>query len=154
MEPLRFTILGEAASKANSRQLVTIGGKPRFIKSKKARDFMKGARLQVPPACRVRLQGPVAVLLHMHYATERPDLDESVVLDALQDHFVITVLPGGRVRRDLVQSGVYCNDRQVRWKLVVHHVDRLNPRVEVQVFSIAPTQDMFAYMPAEEPLPF
>ena len=31
-----FTVFGEPASKANSRKLVTLHGKPRFIKSKKA----------------------------------------------------------------------------------------------------------------------
>jgi Holliday junction resolvase RusA-like endonuclease len=155
VEAIKFTILGEAASKANQRKLVTIGGKPRLIKSKKARDFMSCARQQVPPAARVRLQGPVAVRLHMFYATERPDLDESVVLDALQDHYA---KPGytsrGQRVRELVQSGVYCNDRQVRWKLVVHHIDRRNPRCEVEVVSIAPTEDLFVAMPFDEPMPF
>ena len=34
-------VKGEPASKANSRRLVTIGGRPRFIKSKKALDYVK-----------------------------------------------------------------------------------------------------------------
>ena len=38
---IKFTIFGEPASKANSRQLVTIKGRPAFIKSKKALDFIK-----------------------------------------------------------------------------------------------------------------
>ena len=34
-------VKGEPASKSNSRRLVTIGGRPRFIKSKKALDYVK-----------------------------------------------------------------------------------------------------------------
>jgi hypothetical protein len=41
MTSVWFTIDGEPASKANSRQLVTIRGRPAFIKSKKARDYVK-----------------------------------------------------------------------------------------------------------------
>lgn len=147
MAGLRFTLFGQAASKANSRKIVNNPktGRAMVIKSKEARKFMDDARRQIPPACRVRLQGPVAVVLHIHYKTERPDLDESIVLDAMQD-----VCKEGH----LLQAGVYVNDRQVRWKLVVHHIDARNPRVEVEVHSIAPTQDMFALMPTEEPLPF
>lgn len=149
---IAFTILGQAASKANSRKIVENPSTKRLmvIKSKAARQFMDDARRQIPPACRVRMQGPVAVVLHMHYRTELPDLDESVVLDALQDHFAITRLGEGRMRRDLVQAGIYCNDRQVRWKLVVHHIDRLNPRVEVQV---APLHQLELFA-AEAELPF
>jgi Holliday junction resolvase RusA-like endonuclease len=154
MAPIRFTLLGEAASKANSRQIVSIGGQQRVIKSKKARDFTRDARRQVPPSCRLRLQGPVAVMLRMFYATERPDLDESIVLDAMQDHYAITRLGPDRVRRDLVQAGVYCNDRQVRWKLVIHAIDRAHPRVEVAVVSIDRQGDMFAALAPDEQLPF
>lgn len=153
-QSVTFTILGEAASKANSRKIVTIAGRPQVIKSQKARDFMKYARMQVPPACRVRMQGPVGVILHMYYATERPDLSEEVLLDALQDHYSKAETFNGKRVRTLLQAGVYCNDRQVRWKLVAHHIDRKNPRVEVTVASFAPTVDMFVGQVADEPLPF
>lgn len=154
MTPIRFTILGQPASKANSRQIVKFGKRNAIIKSKEARQFMDDARRQVPPKCRVRLQGPVAVVLHLHYMTERPDLDESIVLDALQDHYVLLYLPNGAKRRELAQPGVYVNDRQVREKHVYHHIDRDRPHVDVEIFSIAPTDDMFADVPAEPPLPF
>ena len=39
-------IYGEPASKANSRKMVLIGGKPRFIKSKKAREYVEGFQKQ------------------------------------------------------------------------------------------------------------
>lgn len=145
---IRFTILGEPASKANSRQIVRIAGRPSSIKSKKARTYEQDALPQIPPAARVRLEGPVRVTLRMWYASERPDLDESIVLDVLQDRYSRTVpinpiVPGQRI---LVQSGVYRNDRQVREKHVFHAIDRKNPRVEVMV---EPLQAQQAAMPLD-----
>lgn len=133
---IRFVIFGEPASKANSRKLVTLGKRPAFIKSDKARNFEADALMQIPPAARVRLQGPVRVTLRIWYASERPDLDEAVVLDVLQDRF--GKAPKGSNGetlgpRPLVQAGVYRNDRQVREKHVFHGIDRRNPRTEVVV---------------------
>lgn len=125
---ITFTILGEAASKANSRKAVTIAGRPSFIKGEKALAFEKNALKQIPPAARQRLAGPVSVTLRMFYATERPDLDESLVLDILQDRYA-----KGAMGRTLVQHGVYQNDRQVREKHVFHGIDKRNPRVEIVV---------------------
>lgn len=156
MTPIRFTIYGQAASKANSRQLVTNPrtGKPSFIKSEEARKFMEDARRQIPSTARVRLQGPVAVRLVMFYRTDRPDLDESVVLDALQDLYRTQRLRDGLKRRLLIQGGVYCNDRQVKAKVVLHAIDKRNPRVEVEVTSIAHTQDLFCDDAFRLPVPF
>ena len=138
---IAFTILGEAASKANSREIVTIKGRPASIKSAKARAWVAAAMLQIPPAARQMLAMPVCVTLVMHYATERPDLDESVVLDAMQA--VYTRLPKrpGQKKADrvLVQRGIYLNDRQVREKHVYWRLDRTNPRVEVYVKPIEET---------------
>lgn len=133
---IRFTILGEPASKANSRQIVTIADRPSSIKSKKARIFEADALKQIPPAARQRIEGPVRVWLRIHYASERPDLDESVVLDVLQDRYGkapkgLDGKPAGP--RPLLQAGVYRNDRQVREKHVFHRIDRKNPRTEVCV---------------------
>lgn len=130
---IEFIIAGEPASKANSRQLVTIRGKIAFIKSKKALGFEREAGLQIPHKCRAMFEGPVAVTLHLYYASERPDLDESVVLDVLQAQYKII---GGK--RELVRAGVYLNDRQVREKHVYHHIDKANPRVHVVVVPIYP----------------
>ncbi|MEI7443283.1 MAG: hypothetical protein WCK28_00195 [Burkholderiales bacterium] len=125
---IEFVILGEPASKANQRKIVTIGGKAALIKSQKARDYERDALRQIPPAARVRLEGPVEVTLRIWYASERPDLDESVVLDVLQDRW-----SGRGDERQLVQAGVYRNDRQVRRKVVEHGIDRRNPRTEIRV---------------------
>jgi len=134
---VELTILGECASKSNSRQLVTFGRgedkRPALIKSKKARDYERTAALQISSRARVMLLGPVRVTLRIFYASERPDLDESVVLDVLQARFK-------RVGKErvLVQPGVYANDRQVREKHVYHAIDRVNPRAEIEVEPIEP----------------
>ncbi len=132
---IRLVILGEPASKANSRQIVTIFQRAAVIKSAKARAYERDALRQIPPAARVRLDGPVRVTLRIWYATERPDLDESVLLDVLQDRYT-----GKGEQRRLVQAGVFRNDRQVREKHVYHAIDRRNPRAEILVEPLAPQQ--------------
>lgn len=137
MTAIRFTLVGEPASKANSRKIVTFGKRAASIKSDKARNYERDAVRQIPPAARVGLEGPVRVTLRIWYASERPDLDESVVLDVLQDRWSKekTDKDTGRViaPRTLLQRGVYRNDRQVREKHVFHGIDRNNPRTDVLV---------------------
>jgi hypothetical protein len=113
---LTMTILGEPASKANSRQLVRFGKRPAFIKSPKARAYAQSAAMQVTRA-KPLMEGPLGVVIKIYYASERPDLDESVILDVLQ----------GRV---------YKNDRQVRKKFVEHAIDRVNPRAHVTIYEL------------------
>jgi Holliday junction resolvase RusA-like endonuclease len=133
---IAITILGEPASKANSRQIVTINERPSVIKSKKARSYEHDALRQIPVTARQRLQGPVRVTLRIFYASERPDLDESIVLDVLQDRW------GKREEgtRPLLQAGVYRNDRQVREKHVYHGIDKRNPRAEIEVEALVMQQ--------------
>lgn len=136
---VRLTILGEPASKANQRKLVTFGrgdkARPALIKSEKARNYERDALLQIPSAARAGLIGPVRVTLRIFYASERPDLDESVVLDVLQHRY-----HGKGEARVIVQRGVYANDRQVREKHVYHAIDRANPRTEIEVEPMLPQQ--------------
>lgn len=144
---IRFTLYGEPASKANSRQIVTIGDRPSSIKSKKARNYEADAVMQIPPAARRRIEGPVRIWLRIYYASERPDLDESIVLDVLQDRY-------GKAPKDadgkacgprpLLQAGVYRNDRQVREKHVFHAIDRKNPRVDVAIEAMQVQQQEIA----------
>jgi Holliday junction resolvase RusA-like endonuclease len=119
---LRLCILGEPASKANSREIVMFGKRPAVIKSKKARWYEKNAIPQVIFQARAagwkcRATGKMRVTMTIYYASERPDLDESVVLDVMQQI-------------------VYGNDRQVREKHITHAVDRDNPRTEVLIEAI------------------
>lgn len=163
---IRFTILGQPCSKANSRQIVTIKDRPTPIKSKEALAYERDALRQIPPVARVRLEGPVRVTLRLFYASERPDLDESIVLDVLQDRWskvrevdLPNKTPGVHTRistRDLLQAGVYRNDRQVREKHVYHAIDRANPRAEIEVDPMTAQQGAFdlrdndAFGPIEE----
>ena len=124
MSALSLTIFGEPASKANSRQLVTNPrtGKAMFIKSAKARKYVRDVEHQVP-VHKPLLLGPLIARITIYYATERPDLDESLILDALQKR-------------------VYLNDRQVREKHVYHAIDRAMPRAEIEIEPMAP--ELFA----------
>lgn len=140
MSRIAFTIIGQPASKANSRQIVTINGRPSSIKSKEALAYERDALRQIPPSARQRLEGQVRVTLRIWYASERPDLDESIVLDVLQDRWkktgnstTDTFCGKTQPERVLIQHGVYRNDRQVREKHVFHGIDRKNPRTEVVV---------------------
>ena len=119
MQTLSFTILGEPASKANSRKMVYVRGKPMFIKSAKALSYADAFKLQCPH-CQP-LEGDVAVHMKIWYASRRPDLDESLILD-------------------LLQGVAYTNDRQVREKHIYWGLDRDNPRTEILVEGIGETQ--------------
>ena len=113
---IEFEILGEPASKANSRKLVTIKGRPAFIKSEKARKYVKSFKEQCPQLDPL-MDGNVSVWITIHYATRRPDLDESVILDAMQDL-------------------IYANDRQVKEKHIFWGLDRDNPRTLIVVSTL------------------
>ena len=83
------------------------------IKSSKATRYAFTAALQAP-AQEPLLEGPLAVTIRIYYASERPDLDPSIILDALQ----------GRI---------YANDRAVREFHCHHFIDRANPRAEIEI---------------------
>lgn len=84
-----------------------------FIKSSKALSYAESFALQVRPLADL-LEGQLRVDMWIYYATQRPDLDESLILD-------------------LLQGKVYLNDRQVRERHVYHYIDKENPRVEIAV---------------------
>jgi Holliday junction resolvase RusA-like endonuclease len=137
-------ILGEPASKANQRKIVTFGKgdnkRAAIIKSEKARNYEAAAAKQIPPDARVMFTGPVRVTLQIFYATERPDLDESVILDVLQAKY-------RKGTKELERAGVYVNDRQVREKHVYHAIDRDNPRAAIVVESLVPQQPSLELLP-------
>lgn len=111
--PVRLTILGELASKANSRRLVMIGRRPRFILSEKAMAWRDQAVPQIPILDPL-LDGPLSISVAAWYASERPDLDASLLYDVLQ----------GRI---------YRNDRQLREQYLWHGIDKENPRAAVVI---------------------
>lgn len=118
-DPFRVTIFGEPASKANSRRLVSIGGKPAFIKSEKACRYADDFRRQCPTLDPLFL-GDVHVEIDIYYSSRRPDLDESLILD-------------------LLQGRVYLNDRAVRSRRARWGHDILRPRCDILVRPAEPS---------------
>lgn len=114
---LSFTILGEAASKSNSRRLVLFGNRPASIKSKKALAYVEAFRRQCPRPTRL-LEGDLVMTAKIFYASRRPDLDESLIMDAMQ-------------------KWIYANDRQIKEKHISWGLDPKRPRAEI---TIAPFQ--------------
>ena len=108
-------IKGECVSKANSRRLVYVGGKPRFIKSKKGLEFIKTIEEQVAP-CKF-LEGDLHATIKIYYSSRRPDLDASLVLDGLEGIW-------------------FKNDRAFKRIITEKYLSKENPRVEVSVEEI------------------
>tara|TARA_R100000231_G_scaffold82483_1_gene63046 strand:- start:226 stop:618 length:393 start_codon:yes stop_codon:yes gene_type:complete len=109
----QFIIEGEPASKGNSRKIVNFGKRMALIKSQKARDYEKLFTDQCPILENL-IETDVKVELIIYYASRRPDLDESVVLDCMQ-------------------GKIYVNDRQVKQKHIYWGLDRERPRTHVRV---------------------
>lgn len=110
---LSFTILGEPASKANSRRIVKIGNTIRSIKSEKALNYADTFKQQCPKLDKPMTEDLI-VTIKIYYASRRPDLDESLILD-------------------LMQGLVYENDRQVKEKHVYWGLDCDNPRTLISI---------------------
>lgn len=144
MTVIRLTILGEPASKANSREfgLVRIPGTDKqrvhIRKSEKALAYEESAQRQIPPAARAMLEGPVRVTMTIYYRDQRSDLDESIILDVMQARFQVA-----HGKRHCIARGVYLNDRQVRERHVFHAIDKLNPRAEIVVEPLQAQQPEF-----------
>jgi len=128
---IRFVIHGEPASKANSRRLVKFGDRPASIKSTKALSYEKSAILQIPDYAKQMLACDICFTAWIYYATRRPDLDESIIMDALQAKFKNGVL---------IRKGVYLNDRQIKQKHIYHGLDKTNPRAEIEITKIKPAE--------------
>lgn len=115
MQVLSFKIFGEPASKANSRKMVYIRGKPLFIKSEKALAYAESFKRQIGVPAILFDTDDVVVTIRIWYASRRPDLDESLILD-------------------LLQGVAYANDRQVKEKHIYWMgVDKSEPRCEIEV---------------------
>jgi len=152
---LSFTILGQVPSMKNRRQLVTVDKgqdteRRLFIKSPEALAYEKDALRQVPPRCRLRLEGPLRMRLVLYYRSQRPDMDEQLLLDILQDRWSRTkpsnpIVPSQRV---LLQSGVYRNDRQVVERHTYKRFDAGNPRAEVTIWQLLVADQQALALPA------
>lgn len=85
----------------------------RLIKSQKALNYADAFKLQCKPLAKL-MTGDVRVTINIFYASRRPDLDESLILD-------------------LLQGCVYENDRQVKEKHIYWGLDKEKPRAEIIV---------------------
>jgi len=117
LQELSLIIFGEPASKANSRRVVRYGGMSRLIKSKKALSY-SDVFLQQCPVLPVLMTGDLRIIMRIYYASRRPDLDESLILD-------------------LLQGRVYVNDRQVKERHCYWGLDTEKPRTEMIIEKIA-----------------
>lgn len=92
----------------------------RLIKSQKALNYSEAFRAQCPQLGRL-MDGDLRVTMRIYYATRRPDLDESLILD-------------------LMQGLIYENDRQVKERHTYWGLDPANPRAEIIVDQL-PTEE-------------
>jgi len=113
LQALSLIIFGEPASKANSRRVVRFGTMSRLIKSQKALNYSDVFKQQCRPLAKL-MTGDLRVTMVIYYASRRPDLDESLILDLMQDR-------------------VYENDRQVKERHTYWRLDPENPRSEIIV---------------------
>jgi Holliday junction resolvase RusA-like endonuclease len=96
--------------------MVRLGGVSRLIKSEKALNYSDMFKQQCRPlAC--LMTGDLRVTLRIYYASRRPDLDETLILD-------------------LMQGLIYENDRQVKERHAYWGLDPENPRAEILVEKI------------------
>lgn len=116
LQCLAMIIFGEPASKANSRRVVRMGNTSRLIKSQKALNYSDAFKQQCKPLDPL-MSGDLKVTMHIFYASRRPDLDESLILD-------------------LMQGLIYENDRQVKERHTYWGLDKENPRAEIIVEQI------------------
>jgi len=111
LQALSIIIFGEPASKANSRRVVKFGNMSRLIKSQKALNYSDVFKQQCVPL-KTLMSGDLKVTMWIYYASRRPDLDESLILD-------------------LMQGCVYENDRQVKERHTYWGLDPSRPRAEI-----------------------
>jgi len=116
LQALSIIIFGEPASKANSRRVVKFGNMSRLIKSQKALNYSDVFKQQCQKLPTL-MSGDLKVTMLIYYASRRPDLDESLILD-------------------LMQGLVYSNDRQVKIKHVYWGLDPAKPRAEIVIEKI------------------
>ena len=113
LQEISQIIFGEPASKANSRRVVKFGNMSRLIKSQKALDYSDAFKQQCMKLPQL-MTGDLKVTMFIFYASRRPDLDESLILD-------------------LMQGLIYENDRQVKEKHILWGLDPDKPRAEIIV---------------------
>lgn len=109
------TVFGEPASKSNSSRIIRRGRHISLIKSLKAMSYSDTFKMQVPIMPDL-IDGDLRLDIEIYYHSRRPDLDESLILDLLQDR-------------------VYRNDRQVKERHSYWNLDKNNPRIFIRIYK-------------------
>lgn len=122
-QPIRtFIIHGQPYSKANSRRLVYVKGKPLFIKSKSALAYEQTALFQLQTIIKENnwqeLTKPLEISADIYYPDRRQDLDASLVFDILQ------------------KAGLIHNDRQLQRIHLNRNIDKDKPRTEINIWHL------------------
>lgn len=128
-EIVELIILGEPASKSNSRRLLYSKGRPRIIKSAKALHYLSNIKRQLKPRDPL-LTGDIVVYMKIWYASRRPDLDPSLIFDALQ-------------------GLLYANDRQIKRFTCEWGLDKRKPRTYVRIEQLPAGWDTRTWAPPE-----
>jgi Holliday junction resolvase RusA-like endonuclease len=126
---ITFCILGQAVSAKNAKIQSVKHGRAFSFKNPKLEAFEDAFILQVPPEARQAWSCRVAVSLTLYYASDRPDLDPTVIYDLLQSPRQI----GRHLRKG---AGVIQNDRQIVETHAYKRIDAKNPRIEVRIVPV------------------
>lgn len=119
------TILGELASKSNSRQIVRFGSRMGVRKGDDALAWVKGCLLQLG-RCPTTYGGPVAMQVFAYYKDNRRDLDIALLQDCLQD----------KMGKAKFGAGIIVNDRQIKEIHAFRRIDKDRPRVEFSLRAL------------------
>lgn len=95
------------------------GNRPALIKSAKALSYVSAFKMQCPKLSSP-LEDDLSVWIKIWYESRRPDLDDSIILDAMQ-------------------GLIYVNDRQVKERHIFWGLDRDNPRATIVVTEVGLT---------------
>lgn len=115
-----FKVLGALKSKANSRIIRYLNGRPISIKNPDALAFEKTAvqQLQKQFKRKKMIEDKVGLELDIYYPSNRNDLSPELFFDCLQ------------------KAGVLKNDRQIVEYSCFKKIDKLEPRVECCLYII------------------
>lgn len=99
--------------------IMRTGSRPRSIKNAKALQFEEMALWQIKTQFKQQpLSGKLSLDAHIYYPSNRQDLDDTLLCDVLQ------------------HAGVIDNDRSIVEKHLWKHIDKENPRVELDIYPV------------------
>jgi Holliday junction resolvase RusA-like endonuclease len=114
---------GHMPRKSNSRRIVRNKhtGAPLVIKSAEALSWVNDVILESREHA-IGYDSPVVMTADIYYRSNRSDLSEELLMDALE------------------KAGILTNDRLIVGKIALKHIDKDNPRVEVRLYR---PEDLF-----------